>query len=142
MTSPGPQPGLPAAAGPGLSGGGELEDAEELLRPLAAGLRPDALFLDIEMPGAFGLEVPRSSRRRCPWSSSPLYLEHAVRAFDTTAVDYILKLPSTRTGCLGPERVHSAPALLIAGQTGKPVAPTPARCSGPGRRGTPLPGVP
>ena len=38
---------------------GEAGDGEEAIQQVAA-LRPDAVFLDIKMPGADGLEVVRS----------------------------------------------------------------------------------
>ncbi|MBK8727736.1 MAG: response regulator [Holophagaceae bacterium] len=106
---------------------GEFEDAEELLEALAAGLRPDALFLDIEMPGASGLEALAELPAPVPVVFITAYPEHAVRAFDTTAVDYILKPVYEDRLARALERVHQHRALRTAGQTGKPVAPTPAR---------------
>jgi DNA-binding LytR/AlgR family response regulator len=54
----------------------------------------DALFLDIQLPGATGLEVAAELMEchHCP----PVvfvtaYSEHAVRAFEAAAADYILK---------------------------------------------------
>jgi DNA-binding LytR/AlgR family response regulator len=72
-------------------------DPDELL-PLVSRHRPDLLLLDIEMPGANGIELAsRLERLEYPL---PLviyvtaYDHHAVRAFETRAVDYILK-PAT-----------------------------------------------
>ncbi|MBK8727016.1 MAG: response regulator transcription factor [Holophagaceae bacterium] len=106
---------------------GEFEDAEELLEALAAGLRPDALFLDIEMPGASRLEALAELPAPVPVVFITAYPEHAVRAFDTTAVDYILKPVYEDRLARALERVHQHRALRAAGQAGKPVAPTPAR---------------
>jgi two-component system, LytTR family, response regulator len=56
-------------------------------------LRPDVVYLDIQMPGLSGLEVAAQLEPR----HAPLivfvtaYDEHAVRAFDLDAVDYLLK---------------------------------------------------
>ena len=56
-------------------------------------LRPDAVFLDIQMPGLSGLEVAAQLES----DTAPLLVfvtafdEHAIRAFDLNAVDYLLK---------------------------------------------------
>ena len=56
-------------------------------------LKPDAVFLDIQMPGLSGLEVAAQLES----DTAPLlvfvtaYDEHAIRAFDLNAVDYLLK---------------------------------------------------
>ncbi|GFE78044.1 DNA-binding response regulator [Steroidobacter agaridevorans] len=56
-------------------------------------LRPDVVFLDIQMPGLNGLEVAAQLEQE----TAPLivfvtaYDEHAVKAFDLNAVDYLLK---------------------------------------------------
>jgi len=55
--------------------------------------RPDVVFLDIQMPGLSGLEVAAQLEQE----AAPLivfvtaYDEHAVKAFDLNAVDYLLK---------------------------------------------------
>jgi two-component system, LytTR family, response regulator len=80
---------------------GELNDievvarAEDGLQAAAAidQLRPDVVFLDIQMPGLNGLEVAAQLEQ----ATAPLivfvtaYDEHAVKAFDLNAVDYLLK---------------------------------------------------
>lgn len=72
----------------------ELEDGPAVLAWLREPKEVDALFLDIQMPGATGLEVAAelAECRHCP----PVvfvtaYSEHAVRAFEAAAVDYIMK---------------------------------------------------
>jgi len=58
-----------------------------------AELQPDAVFLDIQMPGMSGLELAAQLER----VHAPLlvfvtaYDEHAIKAFDLNAVDYLLK---------------------------------------------------
>ncbi len=52
---------------------------------------PDVLFLDIQMPGATGLEVARQASGRCHVVFVTAYDQHAVAAFDQGAVDYVLK---------------------------------------------------
>ncbi len=55
----------------------------------------EVVFLDIEMPGANGLEV--AGRLAEEWEKPPLvvfataYHEYAVKAFEANAIDYILK---------------------------------------------------
>jgi two-component system, LytTR family, response regulator len=66
-------------------------------------LRPDVVFLDIRMPELDGFGVldtlPSPLRPRVVFVTA--YSEHAVRAFDTRAVDYLLKPVS-------PDRLHEA----------------------------------
>jgi two-component system, LytTR family, response regulator len=56
-------------------------------------LRPDVAYLDIQMPGISGLEVAAQLEQ----DTAPLIVfvtafdEHAVKAFDLNAVDYLLK---------------------------------------------------
>ena len=56
-------------------------------------LKPDVVFLDIQMPGLSGLEVAAQLES----DTAPLLVfvtafdEHAIRAFDLNAVDYLLK---------------------------------------------------
>jgi two-component system, LytTR family, response regulator len=60
---------------------------------LIASLKPDLVFLDIQMPGLDGFAVLRAIAPK----HLPLvvfvtaYDEHAIRAFDVNAVDYVLK---------------------------------------------------
>lgn len=70
---------------------GELPDGLALLEWLRTEPHLDALFLDIQMPGATGLEVLVEIPTPIPVVFVTAYSEHAVRAFDTHAVDYILK---------------------------------------------------
>ncbi len=81
-----------------LSSHADLEVAGEASDGLAAAaaieaLKPDVVFLDIQMPGLSGLEVAANLEH----DSAPLLVfvtafdEHAVRAFDLNAIDYLLK---------------------------------------------------
>ncbi len=69
----------------------ELEDGPALLAWLATAPRLDGLFLDIQMPGGTGLEVLAELADPPPVVFVTAYSEHAVRAFETAAVDYVLK---------------------------------------------------
>jgi len=55
---------------------------------------PDFMFLDIQMPEMTGVEVARHVGGRCHVVFVTAYDEYAVQAFETGAVDYILK-PAT-----------------------------------------------
>ena len=69
---------------------GEAGDGPAALDALAA-LRPQVLFLDIEMPGMTGLEVARRVNGRCHVVFVTAYDRYAVAAFEQGAVDYVMK---------------------------------------------------
>ncbi len=70
---------------------GEAGDGREALR-LARALTPDLLFLDIQMPDMDGFAVLRELGRDVPEVVFvTAYDEHAVRAFEVHALDYLLK---------------------------------------------------
>ena len=57
-------------------------------------LRPDVVFLDVQMPGLTGFEVARrmiDARASSHIIFVTAYDQHAVEAFEVNAVDYILK---------------------------------------------------
>jgi two-component system, LytTR family, response regulator len=63
---------------------------------LVAAVHPEVVFLDVEMPGASGLDVVRSlpaPRPRIVFCTG--YDHYAVQAFELSAIDYLLK-PVTR----------------------------------------------
>src|SRR5689334_15789982 len=81
-----------------LSEQGDIEvvaEAEDGLRAADAieRLKPDVVFLDIQMPGLSGLEVAAQLEQE----TAPLIVfvtafdEHAIKAFELNAVDYLLK---------------------------------------------------
>jgi len=53
--------------------------------------RPAILFLDIEMPGLDGLQVAQQLSGRCHIVFITAYDSHAVAAFESGAIDYVLK---------------------------------------------------
>ena len=72
---------------------GEAENGIEALKQIVA-LKPDLVFLDIQMPGLDGLEVARSLVREAYMPSIVFltaYSEHALSAFQVHAIDYLLK---------------------------------------------------
>jgi DNA-binding LytR/AlgR family response regulator len=52
---------------------------------------PDLMFLDIQMPAMTGLEVAHQARGRCHIVFVTAYDAYAVTAFETGALDYVLK---------------------------------------------------
>jgi two-component system LytT family response regulator len=54
-------------------------------------LKPDLLFLDIQMPGMTGFDVIRKLRHLPVVIFTTAYDEYALQAFETSAVDYLLK---------------------------------------------------
>jgi two-component system LytT family response regulator/two-component system response regulator AlgR len=69
----------------------ELPDGASLLEWMQNAPPLDALFLDIHMPGASGLELVAELKDPPPVVFVTAYSDHAVRAFETDAVDYVLK---------------------------------------------------
>jgi DNA-binding LytR/AlgR family response regulator len=69
---------------------GEAADGIQALRLLAEH-RPSILFLDIQMPGATGLEVARQASGKSHVVFVTAYDEYAVAAFEQGAIDYVLK---------------------------------------------------
>jgi DNA-binding LytR/AlgR family response regulator len=71
---------------------GEAENGSDALARIEE-LRPDLVLLDLQMPGLGGFEVIQ----RLPRGSLPFvvivtaYDQHAIRAFDAGAIDYLLK---------------------------------------------------
>ncbi len=53
--------------------------------------RPQVAFLDIRMPGASGFDVAERAFRTTHIVFTTAYEEHAVRAFEAGALDYVLK---------------------------------------------------
>ena len=93
----------------------------------------DLLFLDIRMPGADGFQaLEHGVARPRAVVFVTAYAEHAVRAFDVQAVDYLLKSVSAERLQQAVERVQRA----LAGDVPVPVSvPVPRRLALPiGRR--------
>ena len=95
----------------------EASDGIQALRLLDEH-RPDVLFLDINMPGATGMEVARQANGRARVVFVTAYDEHAVAAFEQGAIDYVLKPISAArlftTVSRLKERLGAPPARLDA----------------------------
>ena len=79
-----------AALWPELSVTGHAENGVEAVSMLEA-LKPDVVFLDIQIPGLTGIEVARHVGEHAQIVFVTAYAEHAVQAFEAGAVDYIVK---------------------------------------------------
>ena len=68
----------------------EAEDGDTALE-LFEQHKPDMAFLDIRMPGTNGLDVAAAIGARCHVVFITAYDQYALKAFETGAVDYLLK---------------------------------------------------
>ena len=75
---------------PGLEIAGQAANGIEAVAMLEA-LRPDIVFLDIQIPGLNGLEVARHVPESAQIVFVTAYAEHALKAFDAGAADYLVK---------------------------------------------------
>jgi len=77
---------------PGVSVEGLYADGPAALAGIAS-LQPDVLFLDIRMPGMSGIELVEALPRERPPAIVfvTAYDAHAIKAFDLSAMDYLLK---------------------------------------------------
>lgn len=69
---------------------GEAADGESALREIPP-LRPELVFMDVQMPGLLGTDVLRRLERPPFVIFTTAFSEHAVTAFELGAVDYLLK---------------------------------------------------
>jgi two-component system, LytTR family, response regulator len=81
-------------AEPGVVLIAEADNGDHALE-LAATHRPEVCFLDIQMPGLSGLDVAMHISSFSSVVFITAFSEHATKAFDINAVDYLLK-PYTR----------------------------------------------
>jgi two-component system LytT family response regulator len=89
----------------------ECRDGAETLTAIARH-RPDAVFLDIAMPGIDGLGVARRAGEHAQSLAGPILVfltahsRHAVEAFDTVALDYLVKPVSVQRFGRTMQRLH------------------------------------
>jgi two-component system LytT family response regulator len=79
-------------------------------------LKPELVFLDIQMPGLLGTEVLARVQHRPFVVFTTAYAQHAVTAFELGALDYLLKP-------FGEERLHAALERIRAA-LGEPRTPS------------------
>lgn len=75
---------------PDLNVVAEAENGLDAIARIDA-LKPDAVFLDIQMPGIDGFEVLENLTSRPQIIFATAYDQYAIRAFEANAVDYLLK---------------------------------------------------
>lgn len=88
---------------------GEAESLQQTVDAIPA-LRPDGLFLDIEMPGGGGFELLSRLENPPPVVFFTAHSEFAARAFDVQAVDYLLKPVRRERLRIALERLREAAA--------------------------------
>lgn len=72
---------------------GEAADGLEAIAQIER-LRPDLIFLDVQMPGLSGLEVLQALPKKAALPMvifATAYDEYALAAFDANAIGYLLK---------------------------------------------------
>jgi len=69
---------------------GEASDGEEAVGVISS-LRPDVVFLDVQMPGFDGFEVVRRLDVKPFIVFVTAYNEYALKAFEENSVDYLMK---------------------------------------------------
>src|SRR5262245_17813502 len=92
----------------GIEIAGVFPDGVSALGALEAD-RPDALFVDVQMPGMTGFELVDAIEHE-PLPAVVFvtaYDEYAIRAFDVNAIDYLLKPVATDRLAQTVERLHA-----------------------------------
>src|SRR5215217_639686 len=89
----------------------EAADGQSAVREIEA-LKPELVFLDVQMPGLLGTDVLRHINHRPFVIFTTAYSQHAVTAFELGAVDYLMKP-------FGPARLAAA-MQRVRGAIGQP----------------------
>ena len=93
---------------------GEADDGVEAAEQIAA-LSPDLVLLDIQMPGASGLDVAASlGKPRPAVIFCTAFDQYAVDAFELSALDYLLKPVNRARLAAALDRVRAATAAASA----------------------------
>ena len=127
---------------PGLEVSGEAEDGEQACR-MVDRLQPDVILMDIEMPGAGGIEATRQITSARPESRVVVLTSHAAEedvlpALKAGAIGYLLKhsapedvLQAIRQAYRGETVLHPAIARLVLQELHRPAGPKQARTAEP-----------
>ena len=86
---------------------GEAADGQSAARAIET-LKPELVFLDVQMPGLLGTDVLRHVDHRPFVIFTTAYSQHAVTAFELGAVDYLLKPFGAARLAAAMERVRGA----------------------------------
>lgn len=106
-----------------------FEDGKSLLAHLQ-GNRPEALFLDIQMPGLSGLEVLGELPDAPPVVFVTARSDYALTAFDHAAVDYLLKPVTAERLAKTLARLEGAKSSRRTGVDGRPLSAATQPASG------------
>lgn len=98
-------------AHPEIEIAGEARNVQEA-ETMIAGLTPELLFLDIQMPGGTGFDLLASLDEAPQVIFTTAYDEYAVRAFEVNALDYLMKP-------IAPVRLAAALARVQSKPNGK-----------------------
>jgi len=104
-------------AAEGVEVAGECRNGFEAVKAVSE-LRPDLVFLDIQMPKLNGFEVLELLGPDVPVVFATAFDDHAIRAFEVNAVDYLLKPVSPERVAVALERARAR----IAAKAPMPVA--------------------
>ncbi|WP_343730935.1 LytTR family DNA-binding domain-containing protein [Duganella sp.] len=111
---------------PELEIAGHAENGVEAVSMLEA-LKPDVVFLDIQIPGLSGMEVAQHVDEATQIVFVTAYAEHAVQAFEAGAVDYIVK-PVTAARLLQTvKRLKTRSAAPVPAGVWQQIAPVPVQ---------------
>src|SRR5689334_18671911 len=69
---------------------GEASNGKEAINKIEE-LKPDLIFLDIQMPDLTGFEVLDRLQRKPTVIFTTAYEQYAIKAFETFSIDYLLK---------------------------------------------------
>lgn len=107
---------------PGVRLIGEAGRKTEALT-LIASLRPQLLFLDIRMPGGGGFEILDELETPPAVVFVTAHDQHAIRAFDVNASDYLLKPVDPLRLRASIERIHRMNAAAVPADEGPELIP-------------------
>lgn len=111
------------AAFPAIELAGEAANAKQARDQISA-LKPDLIFLDVQMPGESGMELLATLEPPLPpVIFTTAYDEFAVKAFELNALDYLLKPVDPVRLAAAIEKLRAKPAAGAAPETAAKSAP-------------------
>lgn len=118
---------------------GEASNGDEAV-DVVLDSKPDALFMDVRMPGSDGLTALRRLRDKLPADVLPMvvfttaYEDHAVEAFELEGTDYLVKPVDKAALARAMQRLRRGAWHRVRGE-----GPGPAERPGDGERDAPAP---
>jgi len=101
---------------------GEASDVDEAREQIHAQM-PDVVFLDVQMPGGTGFDLLARLDRMPRVIFTTAYDHYAVKAFEVSALDYLLKPIEPERLAAALAKVLAAPAHAVDGGSGTNGAP-------------------